>query len=71
MYNKLGIRNKEKSEKTWSFSRSYATLLRINFALLRSSSLSKIRKRIMKLALTTTLLALALAESLVQKNLAQ
>ena len=46
-------------------------LLSNDFAILTSHSLSNIRKRIMKLALTTTLLALAQAESLVQKNLAQ
>ena len=46
-------------------------LLSNDFAILTSQSLSNIRKRIMKLALTTTLLALAQAESLVQKNLAQ
>ena len=49
----------------------YAVLLSNNFAILTSQSLSNLRKRIMKLALTTTLLALAQAESFVQKNLAQ
>ena len=46
-------------------------LLSNDFAILTSHSLSNIRKRIMKLTITTTLLALAQAESLVQKNLAQ